>query len=110
MERIVIDAYRCAPRVSVVTGRGDKYVHISVGVVAPRHVEPSAVRVHSDLRKTVGARHAGDCKIHRPCWNNAMVFAEGTAAIVGDGHHDAVPSFPHALNRSIPHTPPVKPF
>src|SRR5215831_17917281 len=58
-------------------------------------------RVQADLGKSVGARDARNAEIPRACRNDPAIFAEGVAAIVRDGHHDAIAIVPDCVQRAV---------
>ena len=79
---------------------------------APRIVSiaDNASRVDTNLGKAVGARNAGNPKIAGPGRDDATLFAEGHAAVMGDGHHDAVAIVPDGVERAIRANHAVKAF
>src|SRR5258708_6682424 len=108
VNRVVVHAHRSAPGMAMISGGGDKHVHVSVDVVAPGDVEVAAffaaAGVHSNLREPVGAGDADDAEIGWSCGDDVAVFAEALPAIVGNGHHDSVAVVPDGVKSSVrPH-------
>src|SRR5438270_1500661 len=98
----------------MIGGGGDEDIDIAVGVVAPGNIEIAAffsaariifiddpTGIDADLGEAVRARYPGDAEIAGSGGNDAAIFAEGSAAIVGNGHHDAVAVVPDGIERAV---------
>src|SRR5260221_8151680 len=111
---IVVHPDRLTPAPSMVGGRRYKHVNVAVRVIAPGHVKLAALftaaGIEADLGKAIGARNAGDAEVSRPGGNDAPIFAEGLAAVMGDGHHDAIAVVPYGIERAVRRDYAVKAF
>src|SRR5262249_18566161 len=67
VDRIAVHANRLTPATAVVARGSNKDIHVAIGVIAPRDVKAATLRVaagiEADLRKSVGARDAGDAEV-----------------------------------------------
>ena len=73
---IVVHAYRSTPCFSMIAGGRDKYVHVSIAVVAPGYVEVPIARINAKLWESIGAGNAGQLEKTRSGFKNAPFFAE----------------------------------
>src|SRR5258707_5755103 len=105
MDGIGVHTYRRTPRFAVIGGRGNENIDVAIAVVAPCDEQIASMFAslhrHADLGEAVAAGDAGNAEVARPRRNDQALFAEAGAAVMGDGHHDAVTSVPDGVERAI---------
>jgi len=106
VDRIVIDSRGLGPLMALIGGRGDKHIHVTVGVIAPSEVEIAAALagagIDCDLGKTAYARDAGDfAEIGRAGFNDGSRGAEADPSIAGFGHSDPVSVMPNRIDFAV---------
>src|SRR6185437_8785196 len=121
VDGISIRADGRAPREPMVSGRTHKNIHITIAVITPRDVKvPACVattgsctirpRIKTNLREAIGAGHSANAEVAGSGGNDAAFLAEACAAVVRDGHHDAVARVPDYVESSIRADDPMEAF
>src|SRR5262249_15325872 len=105
VDGIAVHAHRLTPAPAVIARGSHEDIHVSVGVIAPRDVKVAPLRVatgiDADLGEAVRAGNSSDAEVSWPVVNDAAIMFESLAAIVGDGHHDAVTVVPDGVKSSV---------
>ena len=102
---VIVDANGWTPRFAVIRGPRAEYVHIAIAVIAPRHVQPGALRaatrVDGNLCKSIGPRHGLQRKHRGGRVNNISRMRKGHTAIVRSGENDVTAVRPHRVQSAI---------
>src|SRR5580698_5961598 len=85
---------------SVVRGR-EKNIEVTVAIIAPGYVQPFALRVDGDLRKSVGAFQRLNREHDRRRMNGRARVRESLATIARRRQHDLVILAPDGVEPAI---------